>query len=310
METAYIERYIKIHLTKQEPPTCYKTVTLIIFTTFRPLPGIPYWEPKFTDTQYQWDPPWDDDLYNQKKLQFKKNFDKLLEQTEVDAIITNSHVSNQLRKALIDLWTVNPQLPLTSPLPNFTPQPNFTKGQNSVIETEVTPQLQSFPGRKTTLLPLSTNLQFENKMGTLYSSLDFEELTVDVLIDTGALTSAISERKLRKVRLLAPHTFLNIGPSTDFQKMVATLHLETTSSTVDLQFETGNIFSTERFIVMMNLTNPLVGLLCLQKTSKIQGMGQGGPNFFFFYATQARRQLVFKHLLTFVLPNKHPDSTW
>ena len=40
----------------------------------------------------------------------------------------------------------------------------------------------------------------------LYFPLDFGELTLDGLIDTGAHSSAIPEADLRKIRLLAPQS--------------------------------------------------------------------------------------------------------
>ena len=43
----------------------------------------------------------------------------------------------------------------------------------------------------------------------LYFPLEFGELNIDGLIDTGALSSAIPEADLHKIRLLAPHTVLN-----------------------------------------------------------------------------------------------------
>ena len=43
----------------------------------------------------------------------------------------------------------------------------------------------------------------------LYFPMDFTELNIKGLIDTGALSSAIPEADLRKIRLLAPHTKFN-----------------------------------------------------------------------------------------------------
>ena len=42
--------------------------------------------------------------------------------------------------------------------------------------------------------------------------MDFVELNIDGLIDTGSLSGAIPEADSRKIRLLAPHTILNEGP--------------------------------------------------------------------------------------------------
>ena len=55
-------------------------------------------------------------------------------------------------------------------------------------------------------VPLSTNLPLKNKRKMLYFPMDFGELNIDGLIDTGALSSAIPEANLRKARLLAPYT--------------------------------------------------------------------------------------------------------
>ena len=112
--------------------------------------------------------------------------------------------------------------------------------------------------------------------------MDFRELNIGGLIDTGALSSIIREADLRKIRLLAPHTILNEGPSPVFQIMVANGQLEEPIATVELQFEVGEITFRELFIVMTNLTSPLTGLLFLQRNNTILDMRQGTLNFPFF----------------------------
>ena len=105
--------------------------------------------------------------------------------------------------------------------------------------------------------------------------MDFGEINIDGLIDTGALSSAIPEADLRKIRLLAPHTILNEGPPPEFKIMVANGQLEAPIETVELHFEVGDITFREKFIVMTNLTSPLIGLLFLQRNSTILDMRQG-----------------------------------
>ena len=111
----------------------------------------------------------------------------------------------------------------------------------------------------------------------LYFPMDFEELNIDGLIDTGALSSAIPEADLRKIRLLALHTKLNEGPPPEFQIMVSNGQLKAPIATAELQFEVGDITFREKFIVMTNLT--LIGLLFLQRNSTILDMRQGLLNF-------------------------------
>ena len=47
-------------------------------------------------------------------------------------------------------------------------------------------------------IPLSTNINLKCQKRMLYFPMDFGELTIDGLIDTGALSSAIPEMDLRK----------------------------------------------------------------------------------------------------------------
>ena len=61
--------------------------------------------------------------------------------------------------------------------------------------------------------------------------------------------------------------------------MFANEQLETPIATVELQFEVGDITLREKFIVMTNLTSPLIGLLFLQRNSTKLDIGQGILNF-------------------------------
>ena len=197
-------------------------------------------------------------------------------------MITDAHVSDALGHALIDLWTVNPHLPDRSALPNFRPRPQNQQRQTADIDDQILPQLQVTSDGLTRFLPLSTNLPLKNKRKMLYFPMDFGELKIDGLIDTSALSGAIPEADLRKIRLLAPHTIFNEGPPPEFQIMVANGQLEAPIATIELQLEVRDITFREKFIVMTNLTSPLIGLLFLQRNSTILDMHQGILNFPFF----------------------------
>ena len=116
----------------------------------------------------------------------------------------------------------------------------------------------------------------------LYFPMDFGELTLDGLIDTGAHSSAIPEVDFRKIRLLAPQSIVKEGPAPSFQIMVANGDLETPKSTVELKFEVGDIEFHEIFIVMEKLSSPIIGLMFLQRNHTVLDMRQGILNFPFF----------------------------
>ena len=65
-------------------------------------------------------------------------------------------------------------------------------------------------------VPRTTNLGLKYKIRMLYFPMDFGELTLDGLVDTGALSSAIPEADLRKIRLLAPQSIIKEGPAPNF----------------------------------------------------------------------------------------------
>ena len=245
-----------MHIFHKTLPTYEYDYTDNFDTHFRPLPEVVAYDPYFVHPQYGFDPYWDEEIYDQDKLEYKDTYNKPNNQIESDDLITDAHVSDALRYAVIDLWTVNPQLPDTSPLPNFRPRPQNQQRQIAVIDDQILPQLQVTPDGLTRFLPLSTNLPLKNKRKMLYFPMDFGELNIDGLIDTGALSSAIPEADLCKIRLLAPHTILNEGPPPEFQLMVANGQLEAPIATVELQFEVGDITFRENFIVMTNLTSP------------------------------------------------------
>ena len=70
-------------------------------------------------------------------------------------------------------------------------------------------------------VPLTTNLGLKYKRRLLYFPKDFDELTFDDFVDTGAQSSAIPETDLRKIRLLAPQSIVKEGPAPNIQIMVA-----------------------------------------------------------------------------------------
>ena len=71
--------------------------------------------------------------------------------------------------------------------------------------------------------------------------MDFGELIIDGLFDTGAHSSAIPEADLKKIRLLATQSIIKEGPTPSFQIVVANGDLETPKRTVELKFEVRDI---------------------------------------------------------------------
>ena len=80
-----------------------------------------------------------------------------------------------------------------------------------------------------------------------------------------ALSSALPELDLWKIRFLSPQSVIWEDPPSKFQIMVANGQLETPKSTIELKFEVGDKEFHEILIVMENLTGPIIGLIFFQR---------------------------------------------
>ena len=168
MEKAYIRRYNNIHMIHKTLPTYEYDYTDKFETQFRPLPEVVAYDTYSIDPQCGSDPYWDEDIYDQDKLEYKETYNQPNDQIKNDDLITDAHVSDALRYALIDLWTVNLLLPETSALPNSRPRLQNQQRREAVIGDEILSQLQVTPDGLKRLHPLSTNLLLKNKRKMLF----------------------------------------------------------------------------------------------------------------------------------------------
>ena len=144
-----------------------------------------------------------------------------------------------------------------------------------LLSEDLTEHIQFDKERNVSYLPISTSLTLKRKRHMYYIPMDFEKLTLDGLIDTGALTSAISEQDLNKIKLLANEAIKETGPPPNFQIMVANGQLEVPIGTVLLEFEVADFMLKENFIIMKNLPNPLIGLCFLRRNNANFDVNQG-----------------------------------
>ena len=94
----------------------------------------------------------------------------------------------------------------------------------------------------------------------LYVPLDFENnLTVDALVDSRSLVSAIAQDYLETIKQKAPNNILKIDDPPNFQIQVANGQLEKPLSTATLKFEIGDKSFAEHLVVMQKLTGPIIG---------------------------------------------------
>ena len=202
-------------------------------TSTRPIPLIDNYNPYYLDPDFGFDPYWDIQIYNQYHLHFYNNFTKNITNIEPDSPEIDRNLNTHLSTAAVDAWQTPRVLPSTTTsaepkaqLPPDRPVVTLT----ATVEERFVNTLISRDGEPD-YVPLTTNLGLKYKRRMLYFPMDFGELTLDGLVDTGALSSAIPEADLRRIRLVAPQSIIKEGPAPNFQIMVANGQLETPHGT-------------------------------------------------------------------------------
>ena len=100
--------------------------------------------------------------------------------------------------------------------------------------------------------------------------LDFENgLTIDALVDSGAYVRAIAQKELDRIKQQAPSNILKTDDPPNFQIQVANGQLEKPIATITLKFDIGDHIFAEHFVVMKNLTGPIVGLHFMGQNSVV-----------------------------------------
>ena len=250
-------------------------------TPIRLIPLIDDYNPYYPDPDYGFDHYWDANCYNQHHLYFYHKFNKPSHIIEPDSYDIDKTLNVVLAQARVDPWQ-NYTPPRCQTTQNGPDNELHRVGPQVCLATAVAARFVNTLITRTgepDYVPLTTNLGLKYKRRILYFPMDFGELTLDGLVDTGALSSAIPEADLRKIRLLAPQSIVKECPAPNFQIMVANGQLETPKSTVELKFEVGDIEFHEIFIVMEKITSPLIGISILQRNNTILDMRQGVLNF-------------------------------
>ena len=130
--------------------------------------------------------------------------------------------------------------------------------------------------------------------------MEFKNLTLDALIDSGALVNCISEADYRKIHQMSPKDIVIEMEPPPSKLQVANGDIEAPTKTILLQFEDGDWNFKETFIVAQRLTGPILGLTFLKNNSAILDMSQGllhFPHLTYSIATDenTRNRKLYRH---------------
>ena len=119
-------------------------------------------------------------------------------------------------------------------------------------------------------MTLCSTIVLKRKEEMLYVPLDFEiGLTIDAFVDSGAYGSAIVQKELDRIKQQSPSNIFKLDEPHIFQIQVANGQLEKPTATVTLKFDIGDHIFAEQFVVMKNLTGPIIGLHFMRHNSVV-----------------------------------------
>ena len=125
-------------------------------------------------------------------------------------------------------------------------------------------------------MPLSSTIVLKRKKEMLYVPLNFENgLSIDVLVDSGGYVKAIAQKDLDRIKRQSPSNILKIDDPPNFQIQVANGQLEKPTATATLKFDIGDHIFAEHFVVMKNLTGPILGLHFMRHNSVVTDTTHG-----------------------------------
>ena len=110
----------------------------------------------------------------------------------------------------------------------------------------------------------------------MYVPLNFEnDLTIDAHVDSRAFASALAQSEMDRIKQQASASIFEVDDPPKFQIQVANYQLEKPVRTAALKFDIADHTSAEYFLVMRNLTEPIIGLHYMGHKSVINGTTHG-----------------------------------
>ena len=129
-------------------------------------------------------------------------------------------------------------------------------------------------------MPLSSTIVIKRRKKMPYVPLDFENgLTILALLDSGAYVSAITKKLLDRIEQQAPPNIIKIDEPPNFQIQVSNGLLKKPVATATYKFDIGDHIFAEHFVVMKNVTGPIIGLHFMRHNNVVIDTTHGPSQF-------------------------------
>ena len=109
-------------------------------------------------------------------------------------------------------------------------------------------------------IPLHSTIVLKNRRRRLYLQLEFSELTMDGLVDSGAFINAMSWSDYNAIEMNSDNCVIKEYPKPPFKIECANAQLEQPIATADIQFNIGTYTFTDTFVILSKTSFPIIGL--------------------------------------------------
>ena len=111
-----------------------------------------------------------------------------------------------------------------------------------------------------TYIPLHSTIVLKNRRRRLYLPLEFGELTMDGLVDSGAFINAMSWSDYNDIKMNSDNCVIKEYPQPPFKIECANAQLEQPIARADIQFNIGTYTFTGTFVILSKTSVPIIGL--------------------------------------------------
>ena len=130
-----------------------------------------------------------------------------------------------------------------------------------------------------TYIPLHSTIPLKKRRRMLYLPLEFGEITMDGLVDSGAFINAMSWSDYNAIKMNSDNCVIKDYPQPPFKIECANAQLEQPIATADIQFNIGTYTFTDTFVILSKTSSPIIGLNIMRNHQAVPDTANGTINF-------------------------------
>ena len=130
-----------------------------------------------------------------------------------------------------------------------------------------------------TYIPLYSTIVLKRRRRMLYLLLEFGEITMDGLVDSGAFINAMSWSDYNAIKMNSDSCVIKENPQLPFKIECANAQLEQPIATADIQFNIGTNTFTDTFVIISKTSFPIIGLNFMRNHQAVIDTVNGTINF-------------------------------